>query len=39
MTMQNNEARGGLFHSAVGQMTLLGAAIVVVLIIAWFYVW
>lgn len=39
MTMQSHEEQGGLLHSAAGQMTLLGLAIVAVLIVAWLYVW
>lgn len=39
MTMESNRENGGLLHSAAGQMTLLGLAIVAVLILAWLYVW
>jgi len=39
MTMETNRESGGLLHSAAGQMTLLGLAIVAVLILAWLYVW
>ena len=38
MTMPTGPQKGSLFHSAVGQILLFGAAIVVVLLIAWKYI-
>ncbi len=39
MTMQNSEPKhSGFFGSATGQLTLLAAAIIVVLVLAWIYV-
>ena len=38
MTMPTEPQNGSLFHSAVGQILLMGAAIVVMLLIAWKYV-
>lgn len=39
MTMESNQEKVGLLHSAAGQMTLLGLGIAAVLIVAWLYVW
>ncbi len=36
MTMQSNES---FIHTARGQTILLTAALIAVIIIAWFYVW
>jgi hypothetical protein len=38
MTMPTGSQKGSLFHSAVGQILLMGAALVVILFIAWKYV-
>jgi hypothetical protein len=38
MTMPSGSQKGSMFHSAVGQILLMGAAIVVILLIAWKYV-
>jgi hypothetical protein len=38
MTMPTESQKGSLFHSAVGQMLLMGAAVVVILVLAWKYV-
>jgi hypothetical protein len=41
MTMPSGSSgshKGSLFHSAVGQILLMGAATVVILLIAWKYV-
>ena len=38
MTMQSGPERGGFIHSVAGQMTLLGIVIVVILLVAWLYV-
>ena len=40
MSMQSEQHSGsGFLHSASGEMTLLGIAIVAVLVVAWLYVW
>ncbi len=39
MTMQSGHDHHGFFGSAVGQMTLLGAGVLVVLLLGWRYVW
>jgi len=39
MTMQSGQDHHGFFGSAVGQMTLLGAGVLVVLLLGWRYVW
>jgi hypothetical protein len=38
MTMQSGPERGGFIHSIAGQMTLMGIVIVVILLVAWRYV-
>ena len=38
MTMQSGPERGGFIHSAAGQMTLMGIVIIVILLVAWRYV-
>ncbi len=38
MTMPSGSQKGSLIQSAAGQILLMGAAIVVVLLIAWKYV-
>ena len=38
MTMPSDRQSGGMFHSAAGQILLMGAAIVVLLLIAWKFV-
>ena len=38
MSMPTGSQKGSLFHSAVGQIILMGAAIVVILVLAWKYV-
>ncbi len=39
MTMQSEHHGHGLANNIVAQMTLLGIAVVVLIAIAWFYVW
>ena len=40
MTMQSDQGRSaGFLHSATGQMTLLGLAVVAVLIVGWLFIW
>jgi len=39
MSMHINEERGGLLHSAAGQMAILGIAIAAILVVSWFYLW
>ena len=39
MSMHINEERGGLLHSAAGQMAMLGVVLAAILILAWVYVW
>ena len=39
MTMESNQEKGGLLHSAGGQVMLLCLAIAAILIVAWLYVW
>jgi len=39
MTTQSQQNSSGFFSSATGQLTLLGIAVVVVLLVAWRYVW
>ena len=36
--MQSGPERGGFIHSVAGQMTLMGIVIVVILLVAWRYV-
>ena len=38
MTMQSGPERGGFIYSVAGQMTLMGIVIVVILLVAWRYV-
>ena len=38
MTMQSGPERGGFIHSVAGQMTLMGIVLVVILLVAWRYV-
>ena len=38
MTMPAKSQNGSLFHSAGGQILLMGAATVVILLIAWKYI-
>ena len=38
MTMQSGPEKGGFIHSVAGQMTLMGIVIVVILLVAWRYV-
>ena len=38
MTMQSGPERAGFIHSVAGQMTLMGIVIVVILLVAWRYV-
>jgi len=39
MSMHINEEKGGLLHSAAGQMVILGVVLAAILVVAWFYVW
>jgi len=39
MSMHINEESGGLLHSAVGQMAILGVVLAAILVFAWFYLW
>jgi hypothetical protein len=39
MTMQSGHDHSSFFASAMGQMTLLGTGVLVVLILGWLYVW
>jgi hypothetical protein len=39
MTMQSNHHDKSFIHTAMGQTILLSAAVIAVIIIAWFYVW
>ena len=39
METQSQPSSGGFFSSTAGQMTLLGLAIVAILVVAWRYVW
>ena len=39
MSMHTNEERGGMLHSAAGQMAILGVVLAAILIVAWVYVW
>ena len=38
MTMQSEPEKGGILHSVAGQMTVMGIVLVVILLIAWRYV-
>jgi hypothetical protein len=38
MTMQSGPERGGFIHSVAGQITLMGIVIVIILLVAWRYV-
>jgi len=38
MTMQTNPHPSGLLHSPAAQMTLLSLAIIVAIVLSWFYV-
>ena len=38
MAMQTDPQKGSMFHSAAGQILLMGAAVVIILLIAWKYV-
>jgi hypothetical protein len=38
MTMQSGPEKGGFVHSVAGQITLMGLVLVVILLIAWRYV-
>jgi|SoimicMinimDraft_13_1059741.scaffolds.fasta_scaffold429543_1 hypothetical protein len=38
MTMQSGPESGGFIHSVAGQMALMGIVIVVILLVAWRYV-
>ncbi len=39
MTMQSQHQSHGLLNNVATQMTLLGVAIVALIVVAWFYVW
>lgn len=39
MTMQSDHRGHGLANNTAAQMTLLAVAVVVLLVISWYYVW